>query len=74
MFKDPLEYLRHIRDECAFIMSVVTESTTKDEFLADETLKRAVIRSIEVIGEAAKRYRQIINPGGKKSNGKICLE
>ncbi len=54
MYKEPIEYLKHIRDESFFILSVITADKTKDDFLADETLKRAVIRSLEVIGEATK--------------------
>lgn len=55
MPKDPVEYLRHIRDECAFILSAITVQKTKDDFLADETLKRAIVRSLEIIGEATKK-------------------
>ncbi len=55
MYKDPLEYLKHIRDECSYILSVITSDTTKEDFLADETLKRAVIRSLEIIGEGTKK-------------------
>lgn len=55
MSKEPIEYLNHIRDESAYIMSVITSGKTKDDFLADETLKRAVIRSLEIIGEATKK-------------------
>lgn len=55
MSKEPIEYLKHIRDECAYILSVISIDTTKDDFLADETLKRAVIRSLEIIGEATKK-------------------
>ncbi len=55
MSKDPIEYLRHILDECKYIMSVITEDITKDDFLANETTKRAVIRSLEIIGEATKK-------------------
>jgi len=43
MSKEPIEYLKHIRDESVFILSVITSDMTKDDFLADETLKRAVI-------------------------------
>ncbi len=55
MSKEPIEYLKHIRDESSFILSVITPDKTKDDFLADETLKRAVIRSLEIIGEATKK-------------------
>jgi uncharacterized protein with HEPN domain len=55
MSKEPLEYLKHIRDESSYILSVITPDKTKDDFLADETLKRAVTRSLEIIGEATKK-------------------
>lgn len=34
---------------------MITTNITKDDFLADETLKRAIIRSLEIIGEAIKK-------------------
>lgn len=55
MSKDAIEYLKHIRDECSYILSVITTETCKDDFMSDETLKRAVIRSLEIIGEASKK-------------------
>lgn len=55
MSKVPLEYVKHIRDEIAYILSVVDVNLTKEAFLEDETLKRAVIRSLEIIGEATKK-------------------
>jgi uncharacterized protein with HEPN domain len=54
MSKQAIEYLRHINDECSFILSVIRPETTKDDFLQNETLKRAIIRSLEIIGEATK--------------------
>jgi uncharacterized protein with HEPN domain len=54
MSKDPKEYIRHIYDECSFIISV-TENLVFEDFLDDETLKRAVVRSLEIIGEATKK-------------------
>lgn len=55
MSKQPTEYLRHIYDECQYILSVIRPETTKDDFLGNETLKRAVVRSLEIIGEATKK-------------------
>ncbi len=55
MSKEPIEYLKHIQDECAFILTVIAEDLTKDDFLNDETLKRAIVRSLEIIGEATKQ-------------------
>ncbi|OYQ36060.1 DUF86 domain-containing protein [Flavobacterium cyanobacteriorum] len=55
MHKDSLQFIRHIHDECRYILSVSTESLTYYDFLDDETLKRAVVRSLEIIGEATKK-------------------
>jgi uncharacterized protein with HEPN domain len=55
MPKDPLEYVKHIRDECSFVLSVIDSKVSKEKFLQDETLKRAVVRSLEIIGEASKK-------------------
>jgi uncharacterized protein with HEPN domain len=49
-----LEYLRHILDETAYLVDRA-KGLSKDEFMQDETLKRAFVRSIEVIGEATKK-------------------
>lgn len=55
MSKQPVEYLKHIRDECLYILSITSKGITKEKFLNDETLKRAVVRSLEIIGEATKK-------------------
>lgn len=52
--KEPKEYLRHIQDECLYIISV-SENLLLEDFLKDETLKRALVRSLELIGEATKK-------------------
>jgi len=54
MSKEPIEYLRHIYDECLFVLSVSTD-LSEENFVKDETLKRAVVRSLEIIGEATKK-------------------
>jgi uncharacterized protein with HEPN domain len=54
MSKEPKEYLRHINDECQFILSV-SKDLSEENFLKDEILKRAVVRSLEIIGEATKK-------------------
>src|SRR4051812_31553755 len=54
MFKEPLEFLKHIADECSYLLSI-SNNLSKDEFLENETLKRAVVRSLEIIGEASKK-------------------
>lgn len=47
-------FLQHILDETNYVLKY-TNGLTHDDFLKDETLTRAVIRSIEIIGEAAKK-------------------
>ena len=54
MHKQPKEYLCHILDECQFIL-VTTSCMTKDQFVENEVVKRAVVRSLEIIGEACKK-------------------
>jgi len=49
-----VEILRHIRDEAKFL-SDSTRGMSVERFLDDPVLKRACVRSIEVIGEAAKK-------------------
>ena len=55
MSKEPIEYLRHINDECLYITSVITEVLSTDDFINDETLKSAVVRILEIIREASKK-------------------
>ncbi len=49
-----VEYLRHILDETEYLMDR-TQGLTLDQFMRDATLKRAFVRSIEIIGEASKQ-------------------
>ena len=53
MSSPPIEYLRHMLAEADFI-AAASANIQRDEFLRDETLMRAFVRSIEIIGEAAK--------------------
>jgi uncharacterized protein with HEPN domain len=50
----PLEYLRHMLYEMDYL-TVQKHGLSKEDFLMDETLKRAFVRSIEIIGEASKK-------------------
>ncbi len=54
MSKKPVEFLKHISDECEYLLSV-NKGLSKEDFLDNETLKRAVVRSLEIIGEATKK-------------------
>lgn len=50
----PRDYLQHILDEAVFVESAVS-TVNRETFLQDEVLKRAVVRSLELIGEATKK-------------------
>ncbi len=54
MLKSPINYLKHILDECNFIVSISEQISDYDNFISDNVLKRAVTRSLEIIGEATK--------------------
>ena len=55
MYRSYIPYLQHILDECLYIRSVITDDMVINQFLVDETLKRAVTRSLSIIGEATKK-------------------
>ncbi|MCB0807521.1 MAG: DUF86 domain-containing protein [Bacteroidales bacterium] len=55
MSKEPLEFLRHIHDECLFLLSAMKDNLSEEDLVDDEVLKRAVVRSLEIIGEATKK-------------------
>ena len=55
MSKHYLEYLRHIHAECEWLESQRVSELNQEAFLRDETMKRAVVRSLEIIGEASKK-------------------
>ena len=54
MFPSQLDLLYHIRDEIDFILNQ-TQSCNVDQLTNNSVLKRAVIRSLEIIGEASKK-------------------
>jgi len=47
-------YLKHILDECEFLIKY-SKDKSAEEFVKDEVLKKAFVRSLEVIGEAVKK-------------------
>lgn len=54
MSPSSLEYLRYILDELEYL-SLRGQGLSKDQFLEDSTLQRAFVRSLEIVGEAAKK-------------------
>ena len=48
------DYLRHILDETNYLITT-SQGLNKKDFINDQTLKRAWVRSLEIIGEAVKQ-------------------
>ncbi|MBC2601240.1 HepT-like ribonuclease domain-containing protein [Puniceicoccus vermicola] len=55
MSNSPRDLLRHIRDELQFLVREQAE-LSETQFQHDEKAKRAFVRSLEIIGEAAKNF------------------
>lgn len=51
---EPRDYLRHILVEADYLVGR-SEGLSFEVFAADETLRRAFVRSVEIIGEATKK-------------------
>ena len=54
MSGSPREYIRHILEEIDYVLTQLPGRDYRS-FSQDATLKRAVVRSLEIIGEAAKK-------------------
>ena len=48
---EPRDYLRHILTEADYLIRE-SAGITAERFMSDETLRRAFVRSLEIIGEA----------------------
>jgi uncharacterized protein with HEPN domain len=55
----PREYVRHILDEIDYVLSQI-QGLDFESFLKDATKKRAFVRSLEIIGEAAKKIPETV--------------
>jgi uncharacterized protein with HEPN domain len=51
---EPRDFLRHILIEADYLIGQ-SQGLSLETFLDDETLRRAFVRSLEIIGEAAKK-------------------
>lgn len=49
-----LDFLRHIEHECQFILRV-SKGKTREDIINDELLNKAIVRGLEIIGEATKK-------------------
>ena len=70
---EPREYLRHILAEAEYL-AATSAGLTRDQFQHDPTLQRAFVRSLEIIGEAAKRVPPDIRSQNRMLNGDRWLE
>ena len=57
MLVSDTELLRHILDETNFVLDTIS-GKSKDEVMNNGILFRAVIRGIEIIGEASKKLSE----------------
>ena len=55
--KDDLAYIEHILD-CIKKIKTYTSGLSKEEFASNELIQDAVIRNIEIIGEATKKVSE----------------
>ncbi len=53
-----LDFLKHILHECDYIIKVTKDRTRKD-ILENETQSKAIVRSLQIIGEATRNYHYI---------------
>jgi uncharacterized protein with HEPN domain len=54
---DEIEFIKHIFIEINYIETIV-KKLDEEDFYDDETLKRAITRALEIIGEATKNLNQ----------------
>jgi uncharacterized protein with HEPN domain len=57
MSPSQVEFLRHILDECNYLIKE-SQDNSFENFVQDERLSRAVCRSLEIIGEASNKIDQ----------------
>lgn len=68
MSPSPLELLHHIREESVYLAEE-SSRLTRDTFRADPTLRRAFVRSLEIIGEAVKKLPDSVRRQGPAPDG-----
>ena len=57
MSRSTIDVLRHMLEECEYLLAR-SRQIDKESFLSDATLRRAFVRSIEIMGEAARTVPQ----------------
>ena len=54
MYPSQAEFLKHIMDECNYLLHEYSTNTF-DDFITNPRLSKAICRSLEIIGEATTR-------------------
>ncbi|MCG6154146.1 MULTISPECIES: DUF86 domain-containing protein [Leptospira] len=52
--KSDLGYINHFKEEIIFLQ-IESKKLNRDQFVSDDLMKRAFVRSIEIIGEASNK-------------------
>jgi uncharacterized protein with HEPN domain len=60
------DYLRHILVEADYLVER-SAGLSYDDFAVDETLRRAFVRSLEIIGEAPSRWNMTCSGTNRRS-------
>ena len=55
MYKDPKQLLHYILEECSVIEQTKVSGLTFEKMMSDEIVKRAIVKSLENIGEAGSK-------------------
>jgi uncharacterized protein with HEPN domain len=53
MSPSPVEFIKHIHDECSYLLRLFNENSFED-ITSNRTLAYAICRSLEIVGEATK--------------------
>jgi uncharacterized protein with HEPN domain len=67
-----IELIKHILEETSFILNHTAE-LSREDYLSDEVLCRASIRSLEIIGEGTKKLSDEFKKITRALNGKRLL-
>ena len=55
MYKDPKQLLHYILEECSVIEQTKVSGLTFEKMMIDEIVKRAIVKSLENIGEVGSK-------------------
>ena len=54
MYPSQVEFLKHIVDECDYLLHEYSNNSFED-FIDNKRLSKAICRSLEIVGEASNR-------------------